>query len=87
METDTLTKPKRISKKESNSPLKKETKTKKNSKSYNQFKVFNGEQYSGMKVGRSHKWYYPLSQKEFVIVLLLFQEFVFVFRPDFRHPC
>lgn len=25
---------------------------------YNEFKVFEGQQYSGMKVGRSHKWYY-----------------------------
>lgn len=63
METDTLTKPKKSSKKkESNSSpasVKKETKPKMDyAKSYNQFKVFNGEQYSGMKVGRSHKWYY-----------------------------
>jgi hypothetical protein len=28
------------------------------SKSYNQFKRFEGRQYTGMKVGRSHKWYY-----------------------------
>ncbi len=27
-------------------------------KKYNQFKTFNGKQYTGMKVGRSHKWYY-----------------------------
>jgi hypothetical protein len=26
--------------------------------SYNQFKNFEGHQYTGMKVGRSHKWYY-----------------------------
>src|SRR6266498_5095469 len=26
--------------------------------SYNKFKKFEGKQYSGMKVGRSHKWYY-----------------------------
>lgn len=26
--------------------------------SYNQYKEFEGHQYSGMKVGRSHKWYY-----------------------------
>lgn len=26
--------------------------------SYNQLKVFNGKQYTGMQVGRSHKWYY-----------------------------
>ena len=28
------------------------------SASYNQYKVFEGKQYSGMKVGRSHSWYY-----------------------------
>src|SRR5437763_12793736 len=28
------------------------------SKSYNEYKQFEGQQYSGMKVGRSHKWYY-----------------------------
>src|SRR5213596_348827 len=28
------------------------------SKSYNQFKEFEGKKYTGMKVGRSHKWYY-----------------------------
>src|SRR2546423_3166422 len=27
-------------------------------KSYNEFKDFEGRQYTGMKVGRSHKWYY-----------------------------
>jgi hypothetical protein len=27
-------------------------------KSYNRFKTFNGKQYTGMKVGMSHKWYY-----------------------------
>jgi hypothetical protein len=26
--------------------------------SYNQYKKYNGAQYTGMKVGRSHKWYY-----------------------------
>lgn len=26
--------------------------------SYNKFKFFGGKQYTGMKVGRSHKWYY-----------------------------
>lgn len=26
--------------------------------SYNQFKEFEGKKYTGMKVGRSHKWYY-----------------------------
>jgi hypothetical protein len=28
------------------------------SESYNEFKEFEGHQYTGMKVGRSHKWYY-----------------------------
>ena len=28
------------------------------SKSYNQFKEFQGKNYTGMKVGRAHKWYY-----------------------------
>ena len=28
------------------------------SKTYNEFKEFEGKQYTGMKVGRSHKWYY-----------------------------
>src|SRR5436853_7557762 len=28
------------------------------SKTYNEFKQFEGQQYTGMKVGRSHKWYY-----------------------------
>jgi hypothetical protein len=28
------------------------------SASYNEFKDFEGQQYTGMKVGRSHKWYY-----------------------------
>lgn len=25
---------------------------------YNQYKLFEGQQYTGMKIGRSHKWYY-----------------------------
>ena len=28
------------------------------SASYNQFKTYQGKQYTGMKIGRSHKWYY-----------------------------
>ncbi len=28
------------------------------SKTYNEFKQFEGHQYTGMKIGRSHKWYY-----------------------------
>jgi hypothetical protein len=35
------------------------TKPKKDlSASYDQYKIFKGHQYTGMKVGRSHKWYY-----------------------------
>jgi hypothetical protein len=38
---------------------KKDNQTKKDfSNTYNQFKEFQGKQYTGMKVGRSHKWYY-----------------------------
>ncbi len=36
---------------------KKETK-KDLSKTYNEYKEFEGQQYTGMKIGRSHKWYY-----------------------------
>jgi len=28
------------------------------SKTYNEYKEFEGKQYTGTKVGRSHKWYY-----------------------------
>jgi hypothetical protein len=30
--------------------------------SYNQFKKYEGRQYTGMKIGRSHKWYYDKGQ-------------------------
>ena len=37
----------------------KKTETKQDfSKTYNEFKEFEGRQYTGMKVGRGHKWYY-----------------------------
>jgi hypothetical protein len=37
----------------------KKTETKQDfSKTYNEFKEFEGKQYTGMKVGRGHKWYY-----------------------------
>jgi hypothetical protein len=43
-------------------PLKQAAATKQSSKDiaagYNAFKQFNGEYYTGMKIGRSHKWYY-----------------------------
>jgi hypothetical protein len=32
------------------------------SKSYNEYKEFEGKQYTGMKVGRSHKWYYDTGE-------------------------
>jgi hypothetical protein len=55
METITKTRsrkqatPKKPSKKEAEKDL---------SKTYNEYKEFEGQQYTGMKVGRSHKWYY-----------------------------
>ena len=42
---------------ESNQKKKNEVK-KDISKSYNQFKEFQGKNYTGMRVGRTHKWYY-----------------------------
>ncbi|MGH9978109.1 MAG: hypothetical protein ACRD8Z_20090 [Nitrososphaeraceae archaeon] len=37
----------------------KKTETKQDfSKKYNEYKEFEGRQYTGMKVGRGHKWYY-----------------------------
>jgi hypothetical protein len=36
----------------------KSSKTKDISDTYNQYKFYQGKQYTGMKVGRSHKWYY-----------------------------
>jgi hypothetical protein len=41
------------------SPAAKKTEAKKDlAKTYNQFKTFEGKQYTGMKIGRGHKWYY-----------------------------
>src|SRR6476661_11182649 len=62
METVTLSKPRTL-KKTRSLPVAKTISKKKEaakdlSKSYNEFKQFEGQQYSGMKVGRSHKWYY-----------------------------
>jgi hypothetical protein len=37
---------------------KKESPKKDIAASYNRFKEFEGKQYTGMKIGRSHKWYY-----------------------------
>ena len=43
----------------SRKPVKRNAETKKDlAKSYNKFKEFEVQQYTGMKVGRSHKWYY-----------------------------
>ena len=43
----------------SRKPLARKAETKKDlARSYNAFKEFEGKQYTGMKVGRSHKWYY-----------------------------
>lgn len=39
-------------------PPKKKARTSGIAASYNQFKEFGGKQYTGMQVGRSHKWYY-----------------------------
>lgn len=40
-------------------PVKRKSEAKKDlSKAYNEFKQFEGQRYTGMKIGRSHKWYY-----------------------------
>lgn len=45
--------------KNKSSEIKKTKRSKKEiAESYNQFKFFEGQQYTGMKIGRSHKWYY-----------------------------
>jgi hypothetical protein len=65
METQTVPKTKRQPKNKaakSNGTIKRSTKKKEAekdlSKTYNEFKEFEGQQYSGMRVGRSHKWNY-----------------------------
>jgi hypothetical protein len=63
MATTTLFKPISRIKRRTTTPVikkfpKKKELSKDLSKSYNEFKQFEGQQYSGMKVGRSHKWYY-----------------------------
>jgi len=64
METQVASKTKRATKKtaKSNGTLKPATKKKEAekdlSKTYNEFKEFEGQHYTGMRVGRSHKWYY-----------------------------
>jgi hypothetical protein len=50
---------KTVSKKKAPPAKKTTSKTKKDiAAGYNQYKIFNGQQYTGMKIGRSHKWYY-----------------------------
>jgi hypothetical protein len=39
------------------------------SKSYNQFKEFQGKNYTGMKVGRTHKWYYDKGEWSLAMML------------------
>jgi hypothetical protein len=51
----TTTAPKKKTKK---AAAKKTKKPRDISASYNEYKEFEGQQYTGMKVGRSHKWYY-----------------------------
>src|SRR6476661_3756978 len=65
METQTAPKAKRQTKSKtakSNGTLRSATKKKEAekdlSKTYNEFKEFEGQHYTGMRVGRSHKWYY-----------------------------
>lgn len=60
---ETKTTHKKISAKRKVSPAKKTAAKKMEAdrdlaKSYNKFKKFDGKQYTGMKVGRTHKWYY-----------------------------
>jgi hypothetical protein len=50
--------PKAAAKKTSRPAAKKEGKQSDIAESYNQFKEFEGKQYTGMKIGRSHKWNY-----------------------------
>src|SRR5205085_1439021 len=62
MATQTLSRPKtrtkRVSVKRLTGGRSAPKKSKDLSASYNQFKQFEGQQYSGMAIGRSHKWYY-----------------------------
>jgi hypothetical protein len=57
MSTITATR-KKVSKTKSSSNGKKASSNGDISASYNKFKKFEGKQYTGMQVGRSHKWYY-----------------------------
>jgi hypothetical protein len=50
MKTKTIEKPKKA--------IKQKVEKKDIAASYNQYKFFEGQQYTGMKIGRRHKWYY-----------------------------
>jgi hypothetical protein len=64
MSTQTLDKPKTKNSKAKSKIISPRIQSKKKesdkdlSETYNEFKQFEGRQYTGMKVGRSHKWYY-----------------------------
>jgi len=62
MEKDTPALSKKVSRKKTSSSKSGTSKSKEAktnvSESYNEFKKFHGREYTGMKVGRSHKWYY-----------------------------
>src|SRR3979490_240261 len=63
MATTTLSKPGKLTQKIKKVSILKNGSKKKEaakdlSKTYNEFKQFEGQQYTGMKIGRSHKWYY-----------------------------
>lgn len=70
MATTTLIRKRKIAPKNSTASLRRKEQLKKNksakkvvsekdvSASYNAYKEFEGQQYSGMQIGRSHKWYY-----------------------------
>src|SRR5215218_4486370 len=63
MSTETLSKPKSVIIKKEAKPITKPASKKSEagkdlSKTYNEFKQFEGHHYTGMKVGRSHKWNY-----------------------------
>jgi hypothetical protein len=59
------------------------------SKSYDEFKTFEGQQYQGMKVGRSHKWHYDKGDwKETKITPDLMGDFLCCYQTQGRvmHP-
>lgn len=61
MATATIARPRKkrvVKKKTAAKPVRKKAAKKDLSASYNMFKEHEGKQYTGMQVGRSHKWYY-----------------------------